>query len=94
MQLEENIRQRIFFDGRIYDAYSLIIDIIKRAKLLIVNNYIDDSILKMLAKKYIEVAILTSDKTNIQNIDIQNLIKNILYQKLLKQINFIIDLLL
>ena len=66
MQLEENIRQRIFFDGRIYDAYSLIIDIIKRAnkKLLIVNNYIDDSILKMLAKKYIEVAILTSDKTN------------------------------
>ena len=75
MQLEENIKQRIFFDGQIYDAYSLIIDIIKRAnkKILIIDNYIDDSVLKMLAKKkkHVEVVILTSDKTNIQNIDIQ-----------------------
>ena len=75
LQLEENIKQRIFFDGQIYDAYSLIIDIIKRAnkKILIIDNYIDDSVLKMLAKKkkHVEVAILTSDKTNIQNIDIQ-----------------------
>ena len=30
LQLEENIKQRIFFDGQIYDAYSLIIDIIKK----------------------------------------------------------------
>ena len=56
-------------------AYSLIIDIIKRAnkKILIIDNYIDDSVLKMLAKKkkYVEVVILTSDKSNIQNIDIQ-----------------------
>ena len=28
LQLEENIKQRIFFDGQIYDAYSLIVDII------------------------------------------------------------------
>ena len=30
LQLEENIKQKIFFEGQIYDAYSLIIDIIKR----------------------------------------------------------------
>ena len=30
LQLEENIKQRIFFDGQIFDAYSLIIDIIDR----------------------------------------------------------------
>ena len=75
LQLEENIKQRIFFQGQIYDAYSLIIDIIKRAnkKILIIDNYIDDSVLKMLTKKkkHVEVVILTSDKTNIQNIDIQ-----------------------
>ena len=75
LQLEENIKQRIFFDGQIYDAYSLIIDIIKRAnkKILIIDNYIDDSVLKMLAKKkkHVEVVILTSNKSNIQNIDIQ-----------------------
>ena len=75
LQLEENIKQRIFFEGQIYDAYSLIIDIIKRAnkKILIIDNYIDDSVLKMLVKKKnnVEVVILTSDKSNIQNIDIQ-----------------------
>ena len=73
LQLEENIKQRIFFDGQIYDAYSLIIDIIKKAnnKILIIDNYIDDSVLKMLTKKKnnVEVAILTSNKSNIQNIE-------------------------
>ena len=43
LQLEENIKQRIFFDGQIYDAYSLIINIIKKVnnKILIIDNYID-----------------------------------------------------
>ena len=75
LQQEENIKQRIFFDGQIYDAYSLIIDIIKKAnkKILIIDNYIDDSVLKMLTKKNknVEVVILTSDKSNIEKIDIQ-----------------------
>ena len=75
LQKEENIKQKIFFEGQIYDAYSLIIDIIKKAnrKITIIDNYIDDSILKMLAKKNknVEVTILTSIKSNIQNIDIQ-----------------------
>ena len=75
LQLEDNIKQRIFFDGQIYDAYSLIIDIIKKAnnKILIIDNYIDDSILKMLAKKKsnTEVIILTSDKSNIETLDIK-----------------------
>ena len=75
LQQEESIKQRIFFQGQIYDAYSLIVDIIKKAskKILIIDNYVDDSILKMLTKKKsnVEVVILTSNKTNIQNIDIQ-----------------------
>ena len=75
LQHEENIKQKIFFEGQIYDAYSLIIDIIKKAnkKILIIDNYIDDSILKMLTKKKnnVEVVILTYDKSNIQQIDIQ-----------------------
>ena len=75
LQLEENIKQRIFFDGQIWDSYSLIIDIIKKAnkKILIIDNYIDDSVLKMLAKKksHTEVVILTSEKSNIDNLDIK-----------------------
>ncbi len=31
LQNEENIKQKIFFEGQIYDAYSLIIDIIKKS---------------------------------------------------------------
>ena len=75
LQLEENIKQRIFFDGQIYEAYSLIVDIIRKAnnKILIIDNYIDDSVLKMLAKKnnHVEVVILTSDKSNIDTLDIK-----------------------
>lgn len=75
LQHEENIKQKIFFEGQIYDAYSLIIDIIKKAnkKILIIDNYIDESVLKMLTKKNkeVEVAILTSDKNKIEKIDIQ-----------------------
>lgn len=72
---EENIIQKIFFEGQIWDSYSLIIDLIKRAKykITIIDNYIDDSILKMLSKKNnnVEVIILTSSKSNIQSLDIQ-----------------------
>ena len=75
LQHEENIKQKIFFEGQIYDAYSLIIDIIKKAnqKILIIDNYIDESVLKMLTKKnkMVEVIIITSNKSTIQNIDIQ-----------------------
>ena len=74
-KVEENIKQKIFFEGQIYDAYSLMSNIIKKAnkKILIIDNYIDDSVLKMLTKKNnnVEVVILTSEKSNIQQIDIQ-----------------------
>ena len=53
----------------------MISDIIKKAnkKILIIDNYIDYSVLKMLTKKNnnVEVVILISDKSNIQQIDIQ-----------------------
>lgn len=66
LQKEENFKQKVFFQGQIYDAYSLIIDITKRAKskITLIDNYIDDSILKMLTKKNkdVEVVILTSKK--------------------------------
>ena len=71
----------VFFDGQIFDAYNLIIDFIKRAKrkILIIDNYIDDSILKMLTKKNsnVNVVIITSEKSNIQKIDIQKFNKEL-----------------
>ena len=67
-------KEKIFFEGQIYDAYSLIIDIIQKAKhkILIIDNYIDASILKMLSKKNrnVEVIILTLQITSLNKLDI------------------------
>ena len=92
LQNEENVKQRIFFQGQIYDAYSLMIDIIRKAntKLTIIDNYIDDSILKMLTKKKnnVVVTILTSNKSNIQNIDIEKFNKEYPTLKVLRTNKF------
>ena len=57
-------KQKIFFNGEIYDAYSLIIDLIKEAndRIIIIDNYIDKSILDMLTykKENVEVELITS----------------------------------
>lgn len=43
----------IFFDGQIFDAYAFASDLIRSAKrrIILVDNYIDDSVLLMLAKR-------------------------------------------
>ena len=55
---------KIFFKGQIYDSYSLIIDLIKEAnnRIIIIDNYIDKSILDMLTykNKNVDVLIVTS----------------------------------
>lgn len=88
----EEFKQQIFFNGQIYDSYSLIIDIIKTSqeKILIIDNYIDDTILKMLAKKNknVEVVILTSEKSNISKLDIQKFNKEYPTLKLAKTNKF------
>ena len=89
---EKEFKQKIFFDGQIYDSYSLIIDIIKTAKnkILIIDNYIDDSILKMLSKKNenVEVVILTSQNSNIAKLDIEKFNKQYPILKMAKTNKF------
>ena len=92
LQQEENIKQKLFFQGQIWDSYRLIIDIIKRAnkKITIIDNYVDDSILKMLTKKNksVEVIIITSNKSNIENIDIKKFNKEYPILKVVKSNKF------
>lgn len=47
----------IFFDGQIFDAYKFASDLIKSAKhsLLLIDNYVDESVLLMLSKQQPEV---------------------------------------
>ena len=42
-----------FFDGQIFDAYSLISDLIRKAtnRIVLIDNYVDDRILKVLTKR-------------------------------------------
>ena len=65
----------MFFNGEIYDSYSLIVDIIKEAKesITIIDNYIDENILKYLKKKNekVKVILMTSKKSKISDIDIE-----------------------
>lgn len=89
---ENKFQQQIFYNGQIYDAYSLIIDIIKSAKskIIIIDNYIDDSILKMLSKKEknVEVIILTSANTKMNKLDITKFNKQYPTLKLATTNNF------
>lgn len=57
--------EKIFFKGQIYDAYSLNIDLIKEARnrIIIIDNYIDKSVLDMLVykKDNVEVTLITNN---------------------------------
>ena len=46
-------KQGIFFDGQIYDAYSFVAELIRRAarRIVLIDNYIDDTVLTMLSKR-------------------------------------------
>jgi hypothetical protein len=48
----------IFFDGQIFDAYVFVTDLIKSAKrrLVLIDNYVDESVLVMLSKRVYGVA--------------------------------------
>ena len=88
----EEVKQKIFFEGQVWDSYNIIIKIIKSAKekILIIDNYIDDSILEMLSKKNknVEVVILTSNNSNISKLDIQKFNKEYSILKLAKTNKF------
>lgn len=68
--------QKIFFDGQIYDAFSLLVDLVRKAesKLVLVDNYVDVDTLNILAKKKagIEVVIYTSRGNKLTETDIKN----------------------
>ncbi len=59
----------IFFEGQIYDAYSKIIDILNLAysNLIIIDNYLDKSMLDIISNCKVTVILITADKLN--NID-------------------------
>ncbi|MCF0223654.1 MAG: ORF6N domain-containing protein [Fibrobacter sp.] len=70
----ENPKEGVFFQGQIFDAYLFVQKIIKQAKqsLVIIDNYVDLSILEMLSKKKnnVSVKLYTLPKTKLSPLDI------------------------
>lgn len=71
----EESRQKIFFDGQIYDALSLLIDLVGGAtkSVVLVDNYVDIKTLNILSKKKdnVSVIIYTVRKTKLSKIDVE-----------------------
>ena len=67
--------QGIFFDGQVFDAYAFVSDLIKSAKdtLTLVDNYIDESVLLLFAKRQndVDVTIYTKNNTKSLKQDLQ-----------------------
>lgn len=68
------VKQNIFFDGQIYDAFSFIVGLIVKAKkeIILIDNYVDINTLNILCKKNkgINVVIATSGKGSVSAKDI------------------------
>ena len=74
LKLEEKEKiNHIFYEGQIYDAYSLLIDIFKEAKkeIIIIDNYADKSILDMITNLNVKVIIVTRKFNLLKDIDIK-----------------------
>ena len=56
----------IFFDGQIYDAYSIMIDIVNTSKneIIIIDNYVDKNILDILSKTNKNIILITNQYNN------------------------------
>ena len=83
LKLEEKEKiNHIFYEGQIYDAYSLLIDIFKEAKkeIIIIDNYADKSILDMITNLNVKVIIVTRKFNLLKDIDIKKYNKQ--YQNL------------
>ena len=90
----------IYYEGSIYDAYSAVIDIFKKAKkcLIIIDNYVDKDTLDIISKiNNIKVNIITNkDTCYIKSIDIDKYNKEydnliVIYNKSFHDRFFIVD---
>ncbi len=65
LQINANLppNQGVFFDGQVFDAYTLMADIVRTAKnsIVLIDNYIDDTVLTHLSKKQknVDITLLT-----------------------------------
>ena len=81
---EINPKQGVFFDGQVFDAYSFVSKLIRNARtsIILIDNYVDDSVLTLLTKKQeqVEVLILSKNISKQLSLDVQK--ANMQYPKI------------
>lgn len=72
----EESSQKVFFDGQIYDAFSLIVNLIQKAEkeITLIDGYVNVGTLNLLSKKKSDVAvtIYTQKQTKLTKADVNN----------------------
>lgn len=72
----EESNQKVFFDGQIYDAFSLIVSLIQKAEkeIVLIDGYVDIGTLNLLTKKNenVTVEMYTLKRTKLSQEDVNN----------------------
>lgn len=74
LESKEQAKEKLFYNGQIYDAYNLIINILNKAvkEILIIDNYINNKTLEIISSKQVGVDVVLIGENNIlKGIDIQ-----------------------
>ena len=65
----------IFYDGQVFDAYTFVSDLIRlaRKRVVLIDNYVDDSVLKILAKRRagVSATIITKKISETLSVDLE-----------------------
>ena len=81
---QTEVKQNIFFNGQIYDAFKFIVDLIKKAKkeIILIDNYVNLDTLNLLCKKNdgVHIIIVGAEKKKPSDNDIEKF--NAQYPKL------------
>lgn len=74
MEAHEAPKQKVFFEGQVYDAFELLISLVQRAKhkIVLVDGYVDTGTLNILAKKQpgVSATVWTHPKTSLTARDV------------------------
>lgn len=72
-RLEPKVNNHLFYEGQIYDVYSLLIDILNQAKdkIILIDNYVDKKFLDIVSNVKVKVVLITSNNCNLTRIDIK-----------------------
>lgn len=72
----QEVEQKVFFEGQIYDAFSLLVKLVGSAEksIILIDNYVDVDTMNILAKKKknVNVNIFTMRKTKLTDMDVKN----------------------